>query len=138
MAVIVRPGVRSWLVSVPVPVEKLQEASEEYGTAAFLLTTGNDGRAKVASVEVRFDGAGLALDVGGGSAANASARPLVTLFWPPPTPGGYSLIVDADATVDGATVRLAPSRGVLHRPATSGVPSGHDGCAADCEPLFPR
>jgi hypothetical protein len=124
-------------MSVPVPVEQLQEAVGEYGTAAFLLTTGADGRAKVASVEVAFADDAIEVEVGTGSAANAADRPLVTLLWPPPTLGGYSLIVDAGAAVEGTTVRLTPTRGVLHRPAAPGQPSGHDGCGADCEPLFP-
>jgi hypothetical protein len=123
-------------VSVPVPVEKLQEAVGEYGRAAFLLTTGDDGRAKVASVEVSFVDDGISVNVGGGSAANAGTRPLVTLFWAPPAPGGYSLIVDATAAVADTTIRLTPTSGVLHRPAQPGQPSGHEGCGADCGPLF--
>jgi hypothetical protein len=123
-------------MSVPVPVEQLQEATAKYGSAAFLLTAGSDGRPKVASVEVEFDGGEITLAVGSGSAANAAAHRLVTLFWPPHTAGGYSLIVDAEAAVDGTTARLVPTRGVLHRPAHAGQPSGRDGCAADCAPLF--
>jgi hypothetical protein len=114
----------------------LEEAAAEYGRAAFLLTAGNDGRPKVASVEVEFGGGGVTVAVGGGSAANAAARPLVTLFWPPHTAGGYSLIVDAEAAVEGTWVRLTPTKGVLHRPAHGGQPSGRDGCASDCAPLF--
>jgi hypothetical protein len=123
-------------MSVPVPVEQLQEAVAEYGTAAFLLTGGPDGRPKVASVEVAFVDERIEVSAGGGSAANAAARPLTTLLWPPPAPGGYSLIVDAEAEVDGATIRLTPTNGVKHRPAQSGQPSGREGCAADCAPLF--
>jgi hypothetical protein len=123
-------------MSVPVPVEQLQEAVAEYGTAAFLLTGGEDGRPKIASVEVSFVDDAIVVTAGGGSAANALARPLVTLFWPPPSPGGYSLIVDARAEVAGAAIHLTPTNGVLHRPAQPGQPAGRDGCAADCAPLF--
>ena len=53
------------------------------------------------------------------------ARPTVSLLWPPTAAAEYSLIVDGDATVDGSTVRIAPTRAVRHRPA----PGGGNDCA---------
>ena len=60
---------------------------------------------------------------GGGTAyRNATARPAVTLVFPPGEHSdGYSLVVDGEATVDAATdvaiVDVRPSGAVLHRPA---------------------
>ncbi len=67
----------------------------------------------------------LSCDAGKGSCANASARPKVSLLWPPATTGDYSLIVDGEASVDGSTVKIVPTRAVRHRPA----PGGSNDCA---------
>ena len=74
--------------------------------------------------------------------ANATARPNVSLLWPPNELGGYSLIVDGDVTHTEGTgngdnvVVVRPSRAVLHRPADGPAPA--DGCGADCVPLLDR
>jgi hypothetical protein len=120
-------------VSVPVPVEGLRDALSDYGTTAYVLTTGRDGRPKVASVEVAWAGDRLEAAAGDGSRANAADRPLVTLLWPPPEPGGYTLIVDASAEVDHERLVLTPTKGVLHRPAAS--PDHARACGSDCRPL---
>ena len=58
------------------------------------------------------------MSVGRGTARNAAARSAISLCYPPVDDGGYSLIIDGTAAVDGeATVRLAPTGAVLHRPA---------------------
>jgi hypothetical protein len=75
-----------------------------------------------------------------GTATAPAARPKVSLLWAPIEAGGYSLIVDAEASVSGegeaARVLLRPTRGVLHRPAAApGAQAPKPGCSAVCVPL---
>jgi len=126
-------------MSVPVGLEKLRAEAERYGATPYLLTVGDDGRPHSVSVSARWEGGTLVAAVGRRTAANVSARKLVSLLWPPREPGGYSLIVDGDGAVEGegesARVVVRPTRGVLHRPAASpaAIP---EGCSADCKPIL--
>jgi hypothetical protein len=111
-------------VSIPVALEELRDQIDAFATDAYLLTVRDDGRAHSVAVPVGWKGDELVVPAGTTTAANASARPLVALLWPPPERGGYSLIVDATvmstAAVDGGhEVTLQPTRAVLHRPAPS-------------------
>jgi hypothetical protein len=119
-------------VSIAVGLDELRTRIEEFTTDAYLLTVSDDGRSHSVAVPVRWDGDALVVPAGRTTSRNARARPLVALLWPPPERGGFSLIVDADATrVDDDTeaIWLAPTRAVLHRPAPSGTGS-------DCEPVL--
>ena len=125
-------------MSVPVPLEKLREAIGERGAVAFLLTVSDDGRPHAVQCPVRWDGDALAVEVGRRSAANAAARPNVSLLYPAQTATDYSLIVDGTAT-SGARgekpgLRIAPATAVLHRPAAAPDPAS--ACGADCVPLL--
>ena len=130
-------------MSIPVQITDLQSTSAEYGWA-YLLTVRDDSRPHIVAVDPEWDGAELVLAVGRGTAANAQARPKVSLCYPPPEPDGYSLIVDGDVDrVDVAggdgderrTVRFRPTGAVLHRPAPEGFTSSATGCAHDCAPV---
>jgi hypothetical protein len=81
----------------------------------------------------------IVADVGRRSAANAAARPSVSLLFPVRAEGDYSLIVDGTAAVTSAGgghwVRFTPTRAVLHRPAVVSDPSSS--CTADCVQLLP-
>jgi hypothetical protein len=127
-----------------VDVKRLAAALTDY-PFAYLITVGEDYRAHTVTVEPRLrdlpddpDGPGAILDVGligGRTRTNLTHRRDVTLLWPPPEPGGYSLIVDGTAEVtesDGEAVRLGvvPERALLHREADS--PSAAKGCLHDC------
>jgi hypothetical protein len=120
-------------MSIAVSLDELRSRIDEFDTDAYLLTVRDDGRAHSVAVPVRWHGDALVVPAGNTSAANARARPLVALLWPPPARGGYSLIVDATVTgvvaVEGGhEVTLEPTNAVLHRPAPSGVGN-------DCVPL---
>jgi hypothetical protein len=117
-------------MSVPVDVRDLGAHAADRGLVAFLLTTSDDGRPHAVSVSLQGGDGTFGCRVGRRSAANAVARPLVSLLWPARTDDDYSLIVDGDATVsaaeDGGDLVVTPSRAVLHRTAEN---------RSDCVPL---
>jgi hypothetical protein len=115
-----------------VDVKRLAAALTDY-PFAYLITVDDGYRVHTVTVEPQLRDhpgePGAIVDVGliGGRD--------VTLLWPPPEPGGYSLIVDGEAEVgepDGETARLGvvPTRALLHREADS--PSAAKGCLHDC------
>jgi hypothetical protein len=126
-------------VSIAVDLAALRAQIEDRSRAPYVLTVSPDGRPHAVAIITRWDGDSLILEPGNRTAANATDRPVVSLVWPPDASDGYSLIVDAsvtavDAPGDGHNrLVLAPTKAVLHRPAT--VPGPTDGCTADCIPL---
>lgn len=104
-------------MSVRVELDELRERVAEYGSVAYLVTVGEDGRPHVVSVKVGLDGDALAAPAGRTTTANARARPDVTLLWP--SRGDYALIVDGTARVDDERVLVEPLRAVLHRVASA-------------------
>jgi hypothetical protein len=125
-------------MSIPVELEGLAAAIAERTAAPFLLTSDQQGRPHAVSAVLSWDGPCLVGGCGRSSGRNAALHPGVSLLWPPDEPGGYSLIVDADAEVEGdgddRRIRLTPTHAVLHRPAANPEP-GSD-CAHDCAPVF--
>jgi hypothetical protein len=104
-------------MSIAVAIDDLAAAIGGYGWA-YLLTVRDDLRPQIVAVTPAWDGEELVMDVGGGTARNVSARSSISLCYPPVDDGGYSLIVDGVAAIDGeATLRFAPTGAVLHRPA---------------------
>jgi len=124
-------------MSVKVDLDTLAEALGDF-SFAYLVTVGDDYRAHTVAVDpVLTDGTLRLGSAGNSTRRNATAHPDVTLVWPPRTAGGYTLIVDGRATVDGADeggLRIQPTGAVLHRPATPGAPTA-SGCGDDCVPL---
>jgi len=124
-------------MSIPVAIDDLAAATGEYGWA-YLLTVRDDLRPHIVAVTPTWDAGQLVMNVGRGTARNAAARSTISLCYPPMDEGGYSLIVDGDARVDGeSTVRFAPTGAVLHRPAPDGFTGSATGCGNDCEPVGP-
>jgi len=121
-------------MSVPVPIETLRHTLDERGPVAFLLTVSDDARPHAVQCPVGWEGDRLAVDVGKRSAANAAARPGVSLLYPARTAGDYSLIVDGTAAVAEHAVLITPTKAVLHRPAAAPDPASS--CGADCVPVF--
>jgi hypothetical protein len=118
-AVRVRYGDR---MSIAVPIPQLFDQVGGWGFG-YLLTVSDDGRAHLLAlhpvVRGQDDERVLRFDAGGGRACrNASARPQVTIVFPPgPGGDGMSLVVDGHASVDGDHVDVVPTGAVLHRPA---------------------
>lgn len=101
---------------------------------AYLITVDDNYRVHTVTIEpvLRDQTVEVGL-IGGGTRANLARRVEVTLLWPPPVPGGYSLIVDgraeiADAGTDAARCTVVPTRALLHRNAESATA----GCLHDC------
>jgi hypothetical protein len=129
-----------------VDVKRLAAALTDY-PFAYLITVGDDYSVHTVTVEPRLrdlpndpDGPRAIVDVGligGRTRTNLTHRRDVTLLWPPPEPGGYSLIVDGQAEVSDAgaeTARLGvvPTRALLHRDADPDSPEAAKGCLHDC------
>jgi hypothetical protein len=116
-------------MSVKVELGELAATLADFDVA-YLVTVSDDARAHVLAVWPEVTDGGILVDgVGRHTQANAAARPHVTLVFPPPTAGGYTLLVDGTATVEGADVTIVPAKAILHRPA-----AGADGrrAGSDC------
>ena len=109
-------------MSVPVSLPALAAQVDVYGAVAYVVTISDDGRPHTVSAQVSLDAGVLRAPVGRTTATNAAARPATTVLWPPADDPRYSLIVDADAMVEGtpgvdAVLVLTPTRAVQHRVA---------------------
>jgi hypothetical protein len=112
-------------MSVGVELDKLHDEVARFGRTPYLLTVSDDGKPHATAVTVDWAGSELVAGVGKRSAGNAGARPDVTLLWPPVEAGGFTLLVDGTAVVDGEQVAVRPERAVLHRQRV-------DGPGSDC------
>ena len=127
-------------MSIPVAIDALRDAIEDFSAAPYLLTVSDDGRPHSVAVTPSWDADTLVIPAGHRTVANARTRSLVALLWAPNTRDGYSLIVDAEVTATGEDadgngfVTVNPTRAVLHRPA----PGADDARASgsDCVPVL--
>ena len=103
---------------------------------AYLMTTSAKGTPHAAPVAAVLQGGDLVVNgIGRRTRENALARPAVGLVWPPQSEADYSLIVDGQAVVTGESLRITPTRAVLHRPAPSPEPNVSGICGSDCVEL---
>jgi len=120
-----------------VDFERLAAALPDY-PFAYLITVDDDYRVHTVTVEPRLRDEILDVGlIGGSTRENLGRRSDVTLLWPPPEPGGYSLIVDGHAQAtdsDSETVHLGvvPTRALLHRNADPASSEAAKGCLHDC------
>jgi hypothetical protein len=130
------------IVSIPVALDEVRREADTRRAAPYLLTVADDGRPHAVAVALRWQDGRARCEVGRRTGANAEARPLVSLVWPPDEPGGYSLIVDGTAARQEGVVLIEPTGAVLHRPASEPAPPGAaeagEACVSDCQRLLPR
>ncbi|MCB9440924.1 MAG: pyridoxamine 5'-phosphate oxidase family protein [Mycolicibacterium sp.] len=116
-----------------VDLDRLAVALADY-QQAFLVTVGDDHRPHSVLVDPVLTGGVFDLGpFGGHTATNITAHPIVTILWPPREPGGYALMVDgrASAATPG-TLRVVPTKALLHRRAKPGSAAAESGCLHDC------
>jgi hypothetical protein len=114
-------------MSIRVELSELRTIAAGQAPFAYLLTVSEEASAHAVALTPRIGDGSITCEVGRSSAANATARPNVSLLWPPSRPDDYSLIVDGTARVEGATLDITPLRAVRHRPAPGG--------GSDCAPI---
>ena len=127
-------------MSIAVPLEDLRAALNDRGQSAYPLTVADDTRPHAVHVPVRWQGNVLAANVGARSAANAAARPAVSLLQEPVPilrrgERGGSVDDQAVVAVRAHRLLITPTKAVLHRPAAA--PDSASPCGADCVPLLP-
>ena len=126
-------------MSIQVALEKLRVETARLGPTPYFLSVSDDGRPHAVLVTYEWLGDVIVLKAGKRSAANAATRPLVSLLWTPVAIGEYSLIVDGEASASGSgesmRISIRPTRGVLHRLATTPA-IATEGCSADCMPIL--
>ncbi len=111
-------------MSIPVSLADLAAAVAAYPWG-YLVTVSDDLRAHSLAVPTDLRAGVLYSDGGRSTRANIAARPEVTMVFPHPTPGEYTLIVDGSARVtDAGTVEFVPSSAILHRPALANPSAG--------------
>jgi len=118
-------------MSVKVDLGQLTGALADF-TFAYLVTVDDGYRAHAVAVEpVLADGIFDVGSIGNSTRGNLAQHDCVTLVWPPREPGGYTLIVDGRGEPTDSTLKIVPSRAVLHRRAAAGAVT-KPGCKDDC------
>ena len=123
-------------MSTPIEARNLADAIARYRFAYLMTTNAGAAPHAVAVTPVLEQGELVVNRAGRRTRENASARPAVGLVWPPKSEADYSLIVDGHATVTGESVRITPTRAVLHRSAPSPDPDAPGACGSDCVELL--
>src|SRR5512139_498814 len=123
-------------MSVKVDLAVLADTMADYGFA-YLLTVSDDQRPHAVAVQPVMRGQALLVgSLGSRTLANLAARPQMTLLFPPREQGGYSLIVDGEASTDrSGGARVVPGSAVLHRPADHATRPRDSSCGNDCLPV---
>ncbi len=122
-------------MSVPVELSSLADVITRY-RFAYLMTTSAKGAPHAVAVSAVLHGGDLVVNgIGRRTRENALARPAVGLVWPPQSEADYSLIVDGQAAEVGESLRITPTRAVLHRPSPPSTPNASGACGSDCVEL---
>ena len=109
---------------------------------AYLITVDDHNRPHPVPVMPVLKGDTIHVNAIGGSRSrrNLARSNDVTVMWPPPAPGGYTIIADGHADVHDpggdalAYLKFVPTRAVLIRVETPESP-GETACYSDCVDL---
>lgn len=124
-------------MSIPVELSNLADAIARY-RFAYLLTASPNGAPRAVAVVPELQGGELIVHgTGRRTRENVQRQSAVGLVWPPQSESDYSLIVDGTAAVSGESLRITPTRAVLHRPAPTPQSTAPGGCASDCVEIEP-
>lgn len=126
-------------MNIEVALDRLRAAINERGSGVYLITVTGDGRPHAVYLDAAWENGRLAVaGVGATTAANAAARPDVSLLFPVSAAADYTLFVDGPATVETRgeerCIVVTPTRAVFHRPGAPRDPASS--CTSDCVPIF--
>ena len=126
-------------MNLEMALDRLEKVIAERGSGAYVLTVTADGRPHAVYLDVTWEAGRLvATGLGATTAANAIARPNVSLLFPVTAAAEYTLFVDGPATVetrgDERRITVTPTRAVFHRPGAPRDPASS--CTSDCVPLL--
>ena len=126
-------------MNVEMALDRLERVIADRGAGAYVLTVTGDGRPHAVYLDVTWEGGRLvASGIGTTTAANATARPNVSLLFPVGAAADYTLFVDGPATVEGGgdarRLVVTPTRAVFHRPGAPRDPASS--CTSDCMPIL--
>ena len=88
-------------MSIRVTADELAEVAADYGTTAYVLTGGDDGRPRITHCTVEVADGRIRTRLGRSASADAAARPAVSVLWPATSSQSMSLIADGTAVVWG-------------------------------------
>lgn len=103
-------------MSIAVALDELEFLLAAYPWG-YLVTVSEQYQSRMLAVPTHFESGVLTVSAGAGTQANATARPDVTMVFPPASGAEYSLIVDGRASVIDGHIHVTPTHAVLHRPA---------------------
>jgi len=126
-------------MNIDVALSRLEKAIAERGSGVYLITVTGDGRPHAVYLDAAWEDGRLAVSgVGATTAANAAARPNVSLLFPVSAAADYTLFVDGPATVEtrgeDRCIVVTPTRAVFHRPGAPRDPASS--CTSDCVPIL--
>ncbi|HUG37688.1 MAG TPA: pyridoxamine 5'-phosphate oxidase family protein [Candidatus Limnocylindrales bacterium] len=126
-------------MNVDVAMDRLRAAIDKRGTGAYVITVSDDARPHAVYLDLVWeDGRLVAEGIGATTAANATARPNISLLFPVKADADYTLFVDGPAVVEsreGARrLVVTPVRAVFHRPGPPSDPASS--CSSDCMPIL--
>lgn len=110
-------------MSHQVEPRNLAEAAEPYGMTPFLLYAGDEGSARIQHVVVesidrdRSETIVRCRGFGRGLRRRIDAGAPLSLLWPAPDVGAFSLIADGVGRIENGALSISISAAVLHRPA---------------------
>ncbi len=120
-------------MSIPVELGDLADAVAEFGASGYLMSVGADGRPRINHVRFEAGDGVLRAGVGRRAAEALASQPLVSCLWPAVEPGGMSLIVDGEATLETSgeitTAAIQATWAVRHAPP-AGRRDSHDSPSA--------